>query len=44
MRKDEYISEVISGIKSKSARQEIAAELGAHIDELAEHIDELIEE
>ncbi len=34
MRKDEYISEVISGVKSKSARQEIAAELSSHIDEL----------
>ena len=36
MRKDEYISEVVSGVKSKSARQEIAAELGSHIDELAD--------
>jgi hypothetical protein len=36
MRKDEYISEVVSGVKSKSARQEIAAELSSHIDELAD--------
>lgn len=36
MKKDEYIAEVISGIKSKSVRREIAAELGSHIDELAD--------
>ena len=36
MKKDEYISEVVSGVKSKSARREIAAELGSHIDELAD--------
>gem|GEM_PF-2111184 len=36
MRKDEYIAEVTSGIKSESARQEISTEIGSHIDELAD--------
>lgn len=34
MKKDEYIAEVTSGIKSEYVKLEIAAELGGHIDEL----------